>query len=324
MRVAWNTCRSILNGALGDYLSERQNGLAIDMAFYHAGRPLALTPASLASVYPTLTGRLCILVHGLGCHEGVWAFRQIGQDPEDRSYGTLLQAECGYTPFYLRYNSGLHISQNGRSLARLLDQLLDNYPLPVEEILLIGHSMGGLVLRSACHYGAEADAAWTAKVTRVVYLGTPHDGAYLEQLGHATAAILQAVPHPVTRLVGRIANLRSQGIQDLRYGSLVDEDWAGGVTGIGHDPRQPIPWLTTARHYLAVGTLAEDPESSVNALLGDALVWASHAHGPSWREQGAHADDHVQRFPQVHHLALARHPAVYEQIKLWCTQDEEG
>ena len=323
MKPSWNTCRSILNGVVGDYLSERQNGLAIDMAFYHAGQPLVLTPASLGAVYPNPTGKLCVLVHGLGCHEGVWAFRQTQPNPEDQSYGTLLQAECGFTPFYLRYNTGLHISQNGRSLARLLGQLLDSYPVPVEEIVLIGHSMGGLVLRSACHYGAEEGAAWTAQVSRVIYLGTPHDGAYLEQLGYAAATVLQAVPHPVTRLIGNIANLRSQGIQDLRYGSLVDEDWVGGVTRIGHDPRQPIPWLATARHYLAVGTLAEDPESSVNALLGDALVWASHAHGPSWREQGSHADDHVQRFPQVHHLALARHPAVYQQIKLWCTQEED-
>lgn len=320
-RLNWNTCRSILNGVVGDYLSERQNGLAIDMAFYHDHQPLALTPASLGAVYPTLTGKLCILVHGLGCHEGMWAFRQTEQNPEDQSYGTLLQAEHGYTPFYLRYNSGLHISQNGRSLDRLLGQLLDNYPLPVDEIVLIGHSMGGLVLRSACYYGAQEAAAWTAKVRTVVYLGTPHDGAYLEQLGHATAAVLHTIPHPVTRLIGRIANLRSQGIQDLRYGSLVDEDWAGGPTAVGHDPRQGIPWLDTARHYLAVGTLAEDPESSVNALLGDALVWASHAHGPAWRSQGETADDNVRRFPQVHHMALARHPDVYEQIKLWCILD---
>ena len=322
MRVSWNTCRSILNGALGDYLTQRQNGLAIDMAFYHAGRPLALTPVSLAGVYPTLTGRLCILVHGLGCHEGVWAFRQTDQNPEEQSYGTLLQAECGYTPFYLRYNTGLHISQNGRSLDRLLGQLVDNYPLPVEEVILIGHSMGGLVLRSACHYGAEEEAAWVRRVTHAIYLGTPHDGAYLEHVGHAAATVLQAVPHPVTRLIGNIVNLRSQGIQDLRYGNLVDEDWAGGTTAIGHDPRRPIPWLATARHYLAVGTLAEDPESSVNALLGDALVWAAHAHGPSWQGQGDTADDNVRRFPRVHHLALARHPDVYEQIKLWCTEDE--
>jgi triacylglycerol lipase len=157
IRPAWvDLAISALNGAVGDALHARGNGLAIAMAFHDTDGPLALEPDALAAALPAPTGKLCILVHGLCVNERVWRYRE---DPT-LDYGRLLQRDLGFTPFYLRYNTGLHISQNGRRLAALLEQLFRAYPRPVEELTLIGHSMGGLVLRSACFYGVEAGHAW--------------------------------------------------------------------------------------------------------------------------------------------------------------------
>jgi len=175
------TLASIVNGCFGDYLSQRDNGLAIDMAFYQHNRPLALTPEALRDAFPAPTGKLCVLLHGLCCHEGSWDY----PDSPVRSYGSALQADLGFTPLFLRYNTGLPIPYNGKALDTLLEQLLTAYPLPVEELVLLGHSMGGLVLRGACHFGAERGAAWVGKVSRIFYIGTPHEGA--ARCGHAPA-----------------------------------------------------------------------------------------------------------------------------------------
>ena len=78
---------------------------------------------------------------------------------------------------HVRYNTGLHVSENGRGLARLLDEMVEEWPCQLEELVLIGHSMGGLVARSACHYGAS----WTDRVRHVFCLGSPHLGADLEK-----------------------------------------------------------------------------------------------------------------------------------------------
>ena len=290
---AWgDTAASFLNGCFGDYLSDRENGLAIDMAFYRKNLPLELSPAALTVAYPSPTGKLCVLVHGLCCHEGAWGFPGY----PSRTYGSALQRDLGYTPFSLRYNTGLPIAYNGQVLDTLLERLLEAYTVPVDDLVLIGHSMGGLVLRAACHYGARREAGWVSRVGRVFYLGTPHEGAALERLGHLVTKILHAVPHPVTTLVGDIANQRSQGIKDLRHGTLVD----------GVDFSEGVPWLAGARHYLIAGTVTDDPEHLASRLFGDGLV------------QPPQAGEHVALFPGVAHMQLAHDEAVYAQIKQWC------
>lgn len=318
---------SVLNGVFGDYLRERRNGLAITMAFYHENRPLPLTTASLPQAHGNLSSKLCILLHGLGCNEGVWTFRDPAQRAQDLSYGTLLQQELSYTPFYLRYNTGLPVADNGKGVAALLDELLTCYPADVTDIVLIGHSMGGLVLRSACHYGAQHQHEWVKKVKQVFYLGTPHEGADLEKLGHVTTAVLHAVPNPITRLIGTLLNRRSQGIKDLRLGNPLVEEWPEVFPNAsGGTNRQVIPWLASARHYLIVGTLTEDLRHPIALLFGDALVRLPRVHQHSVPE-GEHrpAPNHyVKIFPQLHHMSLARHPKVYQQIKHWCAHECRG
>ncbi|HEX8957423.1 MAG TPA: alpha/beta fold hydrolase, partial [Burkholderiaceae bacterium] len=142
----------MLNGAFGDYLASRNNGLAIEMAFMHRGQALALEREALRAAYPVSDGSLCVFLHGLCCSEASWQFPG-GSEFAGQTYGSLLQKEIGITPLFLRYNTGLPIAENGRRLAELLHALLDAFPVAIREIVLIGHSMGGLVARSAAASG---------------------------------------------------------------------------------------------------------------------------------------------------------------------------
>ena len=287
------TLASIVNGCFGDYLNQHDNGLAIDMAFYQHNRPLMLTTEALRNAFPAPTGKLCVLVHGLCCHEGAWDY----PGNPAHSYGSALHDDLGYTPLFLRYNTGLPIPYNGAALDALLEKLLAAYPVPVEELNLIGHSMGGLVLRGACHFGSERGAAWVSKVSRVFYIGTPHEGAALEKLGHLVNSVLHAVPNPITHLLGDVASQRSQGIKDLRHGTVLD-----GTAGIAS-----VPWLASAQHYMIAGTVTDDPEHLATRLFGDGLV------------QPPQAGENVRLFPGIAHMELAHSDAVYDQIRAWCT-----
>jgi triacylglycerol lipase len=135
---------------------------------------------------------------------------------------------------YVRYKTGRHISKNGRELAARLQKLVSVWPVRVREIDLIGHSMGGLVIRSACHYGRNRAALpdrlrhrgpWPTKVRRVVLLGVPNRGANLEVIANLTSSALWSLPNPVTRLIGAGLDRRSEGIKDLRWGAVLDKDW---------------------------------------------------------------------------------------------------
>ncbi|MBL8478095.1 MAG: hypothetical protein JNK59_02205, partial [Sterolibacteriaceae bacterium] len=126
-----------LNGVLGDHLEASANPLAIPMQMRHKGRPLAMTAAGLASEFPAAGGRILLLVHGLCMNDLQW--RRNGHD-----HGAALAQACGHTPLYLHYNSGRHVSCNGHDLDRLLETLMAAWPVPIEELAIVGHSMGGL------------------------------------------------------------------------------------------------------------------------------------------------------------------------------------
>ena len=142
----WDAVLSALNGVLGDHLVECENPLAIPMQLRRGGRPIE--PG-----WPSLGGKLLLLVHGLCMNDRQW--RRKGHD-----HGAALARELGYTPLYLFYNSGRHVSENGRELAVLLEEFVVAFPTPVEEITILAHSMGGLVARSAGHLAVEEGLSW--------------------------------------------------------------------------------------------------------------------------------------------------------------------
>ena len=214
---------AVLNGAIGDYLERSGNDLATPMCCVHRGKPLALTGDLLEETLSAPGRRVVLLVHGLMCTEAVWRFPQAGCGGEPRDYGSLLAADLGFTPFYLRYNTGLAVTDNGAALASLLEALVKAYPADIDEILVIAHSLGGLVVRSACWQAFERSCGWHDLLRRVILIDAPLLGSPLERIGRTAIGLLRAVDGPSTRLVADIGDLRSAAIKDLGDGDARTE-----------------------------------------------------------------------------------------------------
>lgn len=300
-----------LNGVAGDLLERRGNPLSDGTTLRHHGRAVAVRRRDLSAAYPGASARVAVFVHGLACNESLW-WRDAAHHYGDAavSYGTRLQADLGVTPLYVRYNSGLPIAENGRRLARLLDDLAREWPLPIAELVLVGHSMGGLVLRSAVHHGGGMD--WVAPLRHAFYLGTPHRGAPLEKVANAAAWALGW--SEVTRPLAALLNRRSRGIKDLRFGALRDEDWAeADVDALLDDRTADLPLLGSATHHFVAATLTRDRRHPLGAVVGDLLVRSASACGrPTHRRFPL---SRVHHFDAMTHLALLNHPAVYERIR---------
>jgi pimeloyl-ACP methyl ester carboxylesterase len=302
-----------INGAWGDMLHERQSALETPMRLRRGGRDVALGGDSLARAFPDAGARLAVFVHGLGETDGAWRLHSARHVP----YGDRLRSELGYTPLYVRYNSGLHISHNGRRLAELLAELTANWPVEVAEIALIGHSMGGLLARSACHYAEEG--SWRERVRHLFLLGAPNRGAPLELAANTACHAISRLPE--TRPFAKPLKIRSAGVKDLGYGYVVDEDWQG------HDPDAlrtntgtQVPFLTSANHYFVSATLSREADAPLGRLMGDLLVLraSAWAHGG----QGERLQFPVDRYRHLGgatHFDLLNHPAVYAQIRRWIT-----
>lgn len=308
-----------LNGLYGNHLAARGNDLALDMGIRRHGADVATEPEALAEAFPDATSRVVVFVHGLCETDEAWRDLPLrGRRAGRRTYGERLQDELSFTPVELRYNTGLHVSQNGRALARLLDELVEGWPCGVEELALVGHSMGGLVARSACHYGEADDHRWVGAVRHVFCLGTPHLGADLEKGANALGWALGRLPE--TRAFGTVLNARSVGIKDLRFGSCVEEDWCDcDPDEFLSDRCREVPFLPDAAYYFIGAALSEGPMGS---LLGDLLVRMPSASGRG-NGRGRRIPfevDHGHELAGLTHFDLLNHPAVYEQLRAWLTR----
>jgi len=257
-----------LNGVLGDHLAESGNPLAIPMRLRTNGQALDLERGALAAAFPHAGGRLLVLVHGLCMSDVQW-----NRDGHD--HGAALARDLGYTPLYLHYNSGRHVSTNGREFAGLMDRLLQAWPVRVDELVIVGHSMGGLVARSACHCAKRARQAWLRRLKALIFLGTPHHGAPLERAGHWTDVLLEI--SPFTAPFARLGKIRSAGVRDLRYGSLLDQDWAG--RGKHGDRRAFVPLPGRVPCFAIAATRQAQPGVPGRRLPGDGLVPVRSALG---------------------------------------------
>jgi pimeloyl-ACP methyl ester carboxylesterase len=304
-----------LNGFAGDRLARDHPDLALELSIRRHGREIETNSGGLAAAFPDATGSLAIFVHGLCETDEAWRLATGGAKPRP-GYGARLRDELGYTPVYVRYNSGLHVSDNGRRLAAVLEQVCDSWPVEVEELALIGHSMGGLVGRSACHYGEREGHLWTDRIRHVVCLGTPHLGAPLERAANVAGWALKRVPE--TRPFGDMfLNGRSAGIKDLRFGSCVEEDWCDGDPDeFLRDRCREVPFLESASYYFVGATLTPRPDG-VGGLVGDLLVHYPSAAGNGRRRRIPFETDNGRHLGGAHHLQLLNHPAVYDQIRTW-------
>lgn len=298
-----------LNGVLGDYLAATDNPLAITMTLRHAGRTVPLERFALRAQVGTVTPRLLVLVHGLCMNDLQWLRAQ-------HHHGDALARDLGYTAVHVHYNTGLSVSTNGRILAPLLERLYDAWPMPVERLALVGHSMGGLVARSAIHHGAAPRRdvmRWPTRVDDLVCLGTPHQGAPLERAGHGIDVVLGALPYAAP--LARLGKARSAGINDLRLGNVANPP--PGEPGAERSMRVELPERT--RCYAVAASLGPASGRLKSRLLGDGLVPVPSALGDHADPQRRLAFPPNQR-AVVHdtgHLDLLSSAAVYGLLQRW-------
>lgn len=300
-----------LNGVMGDRLARDNNPLCTPMGFYQQGLPLDL-PALRAR--GAASGKLLVLVHGLCMNDLQW--RHEGHD-----HGVYLAQALGYTPVYLRYNTGLHTSTNGAELSNQLESLVAAWPVPITELTVLAHSMGGLVARSACERAAAPGAPpsrWLPLLRHLVFLGTPHHGAPLERAGHWVDALLGSTPY--SRPFARLAQLRSAGITDLRYGHVLDADWVGRDRfRKSPDQRTPVPLPEGVSCHAVAATVAPRRSAAAERLVGDGLVPLHSAlgvHDDSKRTLGFPKQRQAV-FYRLGHLALLGDQGVARQIEQW-------
>jgi pimeloyl-ACP methyl ester carboxylesterase len=301
---------SALNAVLGDQLDEANSPLAIRMGLRSAGRALRLEVDALRGVFPDARRKVLVLVHGSGMNDRQW--NQHGHD-----HGAELARDLGYTPLYVHYNSGLHISSNGRMLAKLLDQLVVAWPVTIDELAIVGHSMGGLVARSACLAadGGPDTYAWRSKLRDLVCLGSPHHGSPLERGGNLADALLDLTSY--TAPFGRLARLRSAGVTDLRFGNVLDEHWEGRSRFVRRgDSRRDLTLPFGVSCFAIAGTIASAASSD---RLGDGLVPVDSALGRHERPELTLPFPSANQWIAVStgHIELLHRPTVYERLRTW-------
>ena len=303
-----------LNGVLGDRLLASRNPLATPMTVRYQGQALdwqALPPL------PAASGKVLLLIHGLCMNDLQWQAKQEGTEVD---HGAALATALGYTPLYLRYNSGLHTSQNAHELAQQLELLIKHWPTPVTEITVLAHSMGGLLTRGACHYAREQGLRWPGYLKNIVFLGTPQHGAPLERAGNWIDVILGSTPY--SRPFAKLGQLRSAGITDLRYGHVLDVDWQGRDRFQRQpDKRQILPLPEGVACYAVAATLAAKRSLLADRLLGDGLVPLPSALGQHEdpRRTLAFAKSAQWIAYRTGHMALLSSPEVTRQLLLWLT-----
>ena len=305
-----------INGVLGDQLRATANPLMVNMAFRHQGQPLQLEKAALALEFPNATGKLLVVLHGLCMNDLQWT--STGKDGVTFNHADVLAKELGYIPIYLHYNTGLNTSINGQQFAGLLEQLLQAWPQPVEELTLLVHSMGGLVSRSACYVAEQTGMAWRSKLKNIVFLGTPHHGAPLERVGNWIDTTLGG--NRVTKPFAAIGQIRSSGITDLRYGHVLESSWLGKDRfERSPDAREPLPLPASVNCFTVAATTSSESSRVKDALIGDGLV-------PLRSALGQHDEDrHTLVFEAQNqwiaygtgHMALLDRPEVATQVLRW-------
>ena len=305
---------SAINGVLGDQLLATANPLTINISLRHEGKSLTLNKAALAQRLPQATGKVLVVLHGLCMNDLQWT-------ADGRSHADVLAKALGYTPVYLHYNTGLHTSINGQQFAVLLEQLVHQWPQPVEELTLLAHSMGGLVSRSACHLAEVAKMAWRKQLKNIVFLGTPHHGAPLERVGNWIDTTLGS--NIVTKPFAAIGQIRSSGITDLRYGHVLETSWLDKDRFERKpDSREPLPLPAGVNCFAVAAVTSNGPSALKDVVIGDGLVPLKSAMGQ--HDEAAHCLDFARSNQWTaygtSHMALLSRPEVGAQVLKWLGQ----
>lgn len=305
-----NDYLSILNGIIGDHLQKTDNSLAIPMHLKVSDKLLTLETNELKKIIPNPKNKILLMVHGLCMNDSKWT-------RENHNHGSKIAEELEYDVVYLNYNSGLHISTNGQKLNNTLESLVALWPVSIKEISIIGHSMGGLVSRSAIHYGQIEKNSWVKRIKNIAFLGTPHLGAPLEKLGNHVNHILDSFM--ITKPIAKLAKLRSDGIKDLRYGNIVDEDWKKKENSQQKANEKTIVQLPKNINCFSIAANISKENNLKTRLVGDGLVQISSALGQSRNKHNClnFKENNTAIIYNTNHNELLNNLEVYGKLKDW-------
>lgn len=281
-----------MNGVIGDKLQEWRHPLAQPLELVdHSGRGLTLAQLQARSERGVL-----LFVHGLCLSEFDW------QTPANHRFVQQLQQQ-GMGVAWVRYNSGLPIWENGNAFSRYLHEHWQQDS--AQSLTLIGHSMGGLIIRSALHHGEYVhNSDWVNAIERAAYLASPHSGAPLEKIGNFANSLLGVSPY--SKPLMALGNIRSLGIRSLRHGHIVAPADAA-------ENQQPLPFNPRIRHLLLAAKIGDDP---AKRWLGDGLVPVSSAMG---EEHFPASHEQVDRvvLDDVGHIRLLGDERTYDALRRW-------
>ncbi len=302
-----------LNGVFGDYLAATNNPLAISMQLRQQGKPFESKGVR--------GGKLLVLVHGLCMNDLQWNHERADRSAS-HDHGAALVRDLGYTSLYLHYNSGRHIASNGKEFSDVLENLIQTWPVPITELVIIGHSMGGLVSRSACEFAKAEKLLWPRKLKKLIFLGTPHHGAPLERAGNWLDILLDVSPYSAP--FARLGKVRSAGIKDLRHGTILAADKKRSSSAVPDDHHAGLPkgvkcFAVAATKQVKTPVNKSAAAGSASRLPGDGLVPVNSALGlhkdpalslpiPKSRQHISYGSDHFD---------LLSSTDVYDRIYQW-------
>jgi hypothetical protein len=302
-----DTALAVLNGVVGDHLAATRNPLAIEMVLRHEGERLVLERAALRARFPRAPRKLLVFLHGSCRHD-----RSRCTPGEDGL--TAIARELGFARIDLLYNTGVHVSANGRACAALLERLVAEWPATIDELALVGHSMGGLVARGAAHAGEVEGHGWRGKLRTLVCIASPHHGAPLERAGGWVDVLLGASRY--SRPLARLGKLRSAGVTDLRFGCVLEEDRdPRGRFATPRDVRRRLRLPPGVRCFAIAAT--RSPRPGERRVASDGLVPVESALGRHARPELTLAFDATWIGFGMGHVEVLERPETHAVLRRW-------
>jgi len=306
----------ILNGLHGDTMILNGHPALINTSFRYQSRDISIEKLNEIYDFSNHHGKVIIFVHGLMNDERIW---QSGPKDKLAWLGSALEKESKANILYIRYNTGLHISENGRAFSNLLQKLIEAYGSEIKELNLISHSMGGLVSRSACYYAGTQSQNWINSLKKIFLIGVPNEGSYLARVAYMTQYFFRKIDPSENDSVAKFFDVRSNGIKDLSFAYLVDEDWQnlsdGNEKNITATKILPLP---NVDYYLIAGSMTEDENKSrLFTYFGDGLVEKKSALSNLFNTNSMISGKvNMKIFPKENHLTLLESKEVFEFIKI--------
>ncbi len=300
---------AVLNGIIGDHLEKTENALALQMEFRFEGTRLSFDSESISNKIPKVSSKIVLMIHGSCMSASQWK-------RNGHCHGEQLAVDSDCTVLYLNYNSGLHISENGDLLSLSLANLINAWPVELQEISIIAHSMGGLVARSAIDAAASKKASWLNNLKKVFFLGTPHHGAPLERVGNFIDRSLESFYF--LKPFSRLGKIRSAGLTDLRFGNILKEEWEGRDRfKTKKDQRLIVPLNERVLFYFVAACLGDELNKMYKKVIGDGLVPVNSAMGKHLNKERSlnFRKDNQYIIYRSDHLDLLNSKKVYDFVK---------